>query len=289
MRVRQGTAVSRDGTSIAYRVIGDGRPLFCCNGLGVSPYFWRHLVRHFGNDYQIILWECRGHGKSGVPPNPMHLRYEDIVDDGLAVLTALDARGAVGIGHSAGFQILCGLQAKARARFAALISFLGTAGNALRFFFDSPMSRVCFDLFYLLAILYPHRVRFLLNLMIHSPLPYPLAGALHILTPGLADRNDLAEYLTYVQEMDPRFFATLTQGAEAHSAFPLLRKIRVPTLLIAGECDRFVPLRVARHMHDIIPKSELFVVTKGTHFGLMEVPDVFNLRLEQFLARHKLL
>lgn len=286
MRVKTGTVRSADGTSIAYRAMGSGRPILCCNGLGVSPYFWRHLAAYFGNRYQIITWEYRGHGKSGTPPHPTRLRYEELIADGTAVIAALDLRGIIGIGHSAGFQVVLGLYAKHPKRFAGLSSFLGTAGNALRFFFDSPKSRIFFDLYYLLTVFYPTQLQLVLHLITNSPIPYHLAGALRILTPGFADKGDLQQYLRYVQSMDPLFFATLTQGAEAHSAHGILPRVRVPTLYIAGANDRFVPLRISQAMHRATPKSELYVITRGTHFGLMEMPDVFNLRLEQFLARH---
>lgn len=288
MRVHRGTVRSQDGTQIAYRVIGKGRPLFCCNGLGVSAYFWRHLVAHFGNRYQIITWEYRGHGRSEPPANPYRIVYEDFIADGHAILNHLDIRDAIGIGHSAGFQVLLGLYEKAPHRFATLASFLGTAGNTLRYFFDSPKSRILFDIFYILSVFYPRELHLAIDLLVRSPLPYHLAGYLQILTPGLAEKKEIQHYLNYVRDMDPRFFAALTQGAEAHSAHHVLKTIRVPTVLIAGERDRFVPLHVTHKMHAAIRKSELFVIPRGTHAALMESPEVFNVRLGRFLARHRL-
>lgn len=288
MRVKRGTVRSADGTRIAYQVIGSGPPLFCCNGLGVSPYFWRHLAIHFANRYQVVTWEYRGHGRSDLPPVPTQLRYEDFIADGCAVLEHLDLRKTIGIGHSAGFQTLLGLYATAPKRFAALASFLGTAGHALRFFFDSPMSRVFFDLYYILTIFYPRQLRCIIALLTRTPIPYHLSGALGILTPGFADKNDLRNYLAYIQKMDTQFFSTLMQGAESHTAHHVLARVRIPTLFIAAEHDRFVPLRLARAMHYATRGSELFVISRGTHFGLMEMPDVFNLRLEQFLTKRSL-
>lgn len=285
MRVDRGHARSEDGTRIAFQVIGTGRPLLCCNGLGVSGYFWRHLVAAFADRYRIVTWEYRGHGRSDPPPSPYQIAYEDFIADGAAVVRHLDLREVVGIGHSAGFQVLLGCYEREPQRFAALASFLGTAGNTLRWFFDSPSSRVLFDLLYVVAIFYPRKLHLLIDLLVRSPIPYHLAGALQILTPGLADKRDIQHYLDYVRDMDPRFFAALTQGAEAHSAQHVLDTIRVPTLLIAGERDRFVPLHVTRRMHAAIRHAELYVITRGTHAALMEMPDLFNLRLAMFLER----
>ncbi|MBI2345610.1 MAG: alpha/beta hydrolase [Deltaproteobacteria bacterium] len=295
MRLRQGYVRSQDGTRIAYQAIGKGRPIFCCNGLGVPSYFWRHLAGYFANRYQVVTWSYRGHGRSDTPLELFQVRYEDFVADSCAVIEALDLRRIIGVGHSAGFQVLLGCYDKHPKRFAGLSSFLGTAGNALRFFFDWPFSRALFDLHYLLAVFFPRQVRLMTELLVRSPIPYYVGGWLNILTTGLAHKADIQKYLDHIAAMDPRFFATMTQGAEAHSAYRILGKVRVPTLCIASEHDRFVPLRIARAMHRALSKrsgskgrAELFVITRGTHAALMEMPDVLNLRLEQFLTRHKL-
>jgi hypothetical protein len=36
-------------------------------------------------------------------------------------------------------------------------------------------------------------------------------------------------------------------------------------------------------MHRLVPESELFVMHKATHAGLVEQPDLINLRIEKFI------
>lgn len=287
MRVEQGFVSARDGTKIRFQTMGAGQPILCCNGLGVPIYFWRHLCADFADRYQIVCWDYRGHGKSALPPHPYHLRYEDFIDDGLAVVRHLGLRHIIGIGHSAGFQVLLGLYEAEPLLFSALSSFLGTYGKALSFFFDSPVSRAVFDLFYVLAVFYPGSVGAIMQLLGKSSLAFYLGGLLGILNLDEARRQDLQVYFDHVCAMDPRFFATLTQGAEAHNVRDVLPRVTVPSLLIASEHDKFVPLRVAHEMQELMPHAELVVIPDGSHAALMECPHYFNHRLAQFLRTHE--
>lgn len=288
MRAQRGFATSRDGTRIRYQVIGQGRPLFCCNGLGVPIYFWRSLTAHFADRYQIICWDYRGHGKSGPPPDPHIFCYDDFIADGLAVLEHLDVRHAIAIGHSSGFQVALALYERAPERFAGLASFLGTYGRTLSFFFDSPLSRLWFDLYYILTVFYPDEIRLFLDLFVRTPVPFYVAGMLGILNLHQASQKEMAVYMANVTAFDPHFFAALMQGAEAHSALDILPTVRVPTLLIAAERDRFVPLRITRQMHQLMRDAELYIIPGGSHAGLMENPEIFNERLDRFLTLHEL-
>jgi pimeloyl-ACP methyl ester carboxylesterase len=65
---------------------------------------------------------------------------------------------------------------------------------------------------------------------------------------------------------------------------PLLKEIRVPTLIVHGAEDRLVPLTYAEQAHALIPRSELFVMRDCGHWPPRENPAEFNKRLEEFLA-----
>lgn len=288
MRMRDGHMRSGDGTRIYYQVIGSGRPLFCCNGLGVPRYFWRHLVAHFGNQHQIICWDYRGHGKSAVPPHPHRFSYEQLIDDGRRLLEHLDVREAVGIGHSSGMQVLLGLYAGAPDRFAALASFLGTSGHALSGLYALPAAKVVMDAAYVCAVFYPAWMRALAQVIVQPRLAWYVGGLCGVLHWSETPPDELAVYIQHIRAMDPAFFATVLQAAEAHNADHVLPTIAVPTLCIAAEHDMFVPLSVSATMHAAIPQAEWHVLDGASHAGLFERPDALNRRLGQFLWKHRL-
>ncbi len=67
---RTGFARTDDGHQLYYRSVGTGRPLVCCNGVGVSTFFYKYIVQHFSASHQVVVWDYRGHGRSSLPRNP---------------------------------------------------------------------------------------------------------------------------------------------------------------------------------------------------------------------------
>ena len=63
-----------------------------------------------------------------------------------------------------------------------------------------------------------------------------------------------------------------------------LHKIKVPTCLIWGLNDNITPPYVAHEFHKLIPNSKLYFIDKCGHAPMMEQPEKFNNRLEQFLS-----
>lgn len=64
---------------------------------------------------------------------------------------------------------------------------------------------------------------------------------------------------------------------------PLLSKIAVPTLILWGNEDKIVPVRVAHGMHELIRKSKLIVIPGARHAVPWTHPKVFADAVETFL------
>jgi pimeloyl-ACP methyl ester carboxylesterase len=73
---------------------------------------------------------------------------------------------------------------------------------------------------------------------------------------------------------------------EEHDASHILQSITVPTLVIVGDRDIFTAPRVAERLARRIPDSELLLVRGGTHYLVLEHPELVNLRIEKFLREH---
>ena len=63
-----------------------------------------------------------------------------------------------------------------------------------------------------------------------------------------------------------------------------LHEIKKPTLIIAGEEDKVVPIELQELMAQLIPGSLLERVKHGSHCAQMDLPDLVNLKIEKFLA-----
>jgi hypothetical protein len=67
---------TRDETPIYYEVHGHGRPLILCYGLLCRREHWRYQIEPLARHYTVILFDYRGHHRSGAPANDQHLTLD---------------------------------------------------------------------------------------------------------------------------------------------------------------------------------------------------------------------
>lgn len=96
------------------------------NSLGSDFRIWEEVVPTFLDQFQVILYDKRGHGLSDMPPPPYSM--DDHANDLLALLDALGVQEAAVVGLSVGGMIAQRLAVKAPERVRALI-LCGTAAK----------------------------------------------------------------------------------------------------------------------------------------------------------------
>jgi len=79
------------------------------------------------------------------------------------------------------------------------------------------------------------------------------------------------------------FVGALEAMKSRPDATPWLGTIDVPTLVLVGDHDKPSPPEVARAMHEQIPGSGFTLLPNAGHLTNLEVPDVFNQALGDFL------
>ncbi len=280
---QEGYVRSFDGTRIYYKSVGRGPAIVCCNGLLCSSFFWGYFEKHFRRDYRIVTWDYRGHGKSELKRNPKNYTVPALVHDLEAVVEALEIPPAVFIGHSLGAQVILEYYRRHPRQVAAFISAYGTFGHLMDYFYNSTFSPLIFRLVYYLGTTFPKQSNLISRFFLSSPLAYWAAGILKVMNSGMMNREEVNEYVNHVLSVDPLLFTSLLKSMHESSAEDILKKVKMPALIIAGEEDQFTPAWIAKKMHRLIPGSELLMMHRATHAGLVEQPDLFNLRIEKFL------
>lgn len=284
--VREGFAHGWRGVPIHYSIYGRGEPaLACCNGLGVSTFFWKYLLRYFAATHRIVTWDYRGHYRSGTPERltPAAFSMESNARDLAAVLDASRIARAVVFGHSMGCQVLLEFWRRYPQRVAGLVPICGPFGHPLDTFFDSPQfTHLLFDTLYTVATTYPRTLERLLRPLLRSRLPFEIAR-LGLINRELAGFDDMQPYFEHLSRLNVEVFFRMAAEMQRHDAGPWLRKINVPTLVVVGESDLFTPLPLSMQMRDKIPGAELLLLRKGSHAALIEQPELLNLRIEKFL------
>ncbi len=277
---------SFDGTQIYFRSEGEGLPLVVCNGVLCSSGYWVYFRRFFRNRCKVVTWDYRGHGDSEVPAHLSRISINDFCRDLKAVLDRLGIEKAVLLGHSMGVQVILEFYRMHPERVAALVPVCGTSANAFRTFYGISWIEKVVPPVLRMGERHADAVARVMKPLLRTWLPDPLArlsGSVHWY---LCPREIMEDYFRHMASLDFRVAARAMLSMEGHGAEDVLETIRVPTLLIAGEDDRFTPLSVMEKMWRSIPGAEFLVIPRGTHTALAENPLLMNLRLEVFLRDH---
>jgi len=271
--------------NLSCKISGKGKDaLFCFNGVGVAKWIWNDLIEYFKADYKIVTWDYIGHGLSSHPENPSDIDFHLLVKDALIIAETLKIKNAYLLGHSAGFHVALEFYRRKPKLVKGLISCLGTPGETLETFMDSFLGRLTFDIGYIFNAVLPDMSHWINANLLKNPTTYQIGAALRLVNPAIQGAEDVHKYLNHFLKMDFTIFNQLVVTETMHSTKGFLSKVKVPTLLIASEFDKFVPLKISKKMHKDIKNSELFIIKNGTHAALLEQPDIFNLKIEKFLT-----
>ena len=282
--IRQLDVPSHDGTRLRVYTAGNGPHRWLLPpGLGTPAVCWKALFERFAGRMTIATWDLRGCYGTEMPKDSSALSVRDHAGDGVAVADALgwtDRPFVVG-GWSLGVQISLETRRLLGERVAGLVLLNGAFEHVLKT--ALPVKHADRILEPVLMAMMAGRS------LLEPPLKWALGhphAHLALRTLGVTNTSDpfFATVMREFQKLDLGHLAELTRQANQHTARDLLREIRQPTLIVAGTHDTMTPAKVAQEMHRHVKASELMVVKKGTHYTLLEYPDMVWDRVEQFLA-----
>lgn len=280
---REGFVSAVDGTRIFYRVAGTGPAVALCDGILCEGFVWKYLRPHLAQRYRVVHWNYRGHGRSGRPRDGARVGIVDHARDLWSVLDALAIDRAALFGHSMGTQVCLEAWRAAPARTAGLGLVCGSYGRVTRTFHGTDALATLLPTVHALRERYPRLFR---GLFAFTPahLAVRVARLMREIDPIRTRTEDMLPYFEHLTSMDPELFLRMLEAAGAHSAEDILRRIDVPTLVIAGERDSFTPPRLAEQMAEQIEGADFMCVREGSHSCPIEQPDAVNPRVERFLA-----
>jgi non-heme chloroperoxidase len=269
------TISAKDGTQIYYKDWGSGQPVLFSHGWPLSADAFEDQMFHLAaRGYRCIAHDRRGHGRSSQSWTGNDL--DTYADDLAALVTALDLKNAVHVGHSTGGGEVAryiGRHGTKRVAKAVLIGaipplMLKTASNPGGLpieVFDGLRANVVAD-----------RSGF------WKDLSMPFYGYNR---PGAKVSEGVRESF-WLQGMMAGFPASYF-CIKAFSETDLtedLKKIDVPTLVLHGDDDQIVPIGASALLSSKIIKNATLKVIKGAPHGLCTThKDVVNDELLAFL------
>lgn len=277
---------SFDGTRLEVQTWGQGElPIVIANGLGGTLLAWAPLLRALGDRCRFVSWDYRGLYNSGPPAVPENLRVEDHVRDMMAVFDAASIDKAVIAGWSMGVQVCVQAAADHGDRVRGVVLVNGTYGRIFETAFDNPISRHILPKVNDVAIALAPAMPPIVAWATQQPWFLPAIDKL-----GLVDeRLDKEVFLAIAQgfkDLDFAIYHQIMGHLNEHDGEPALARIKAPLLFLAGDRDMMTPPTVKRVVASKVAQAEVFVVPGGTHYSLLEYPEVVSGRIERFLREH---
>lgn len=282
---------SFDGTEIGYQTAGSGEtPFVLCNGLGGSMIAWSPLYDALWSEYSFVTWDYRGLFSSSVPKDLNSLTIPDHVLDLEALLKHLKIKKALFGGWSMGVQVALEYYRQHAKQFKALFLINGTYGYPFHTALNSPLSK------YLIPkvndLLKKHVGKIQNSIQPIAEYVIDLDGFVETAAKmGLVHKNlDSTIFKEVAQSMmatNLTVYHHILEHLSEHDASDVLPQIKCPTLIMASTNDKMTPHSTAEKMAEIIPHAQLFQINKGSHYSLLEFPELITRRLAAFLAEVK--
>lgn len=278
---------AHDGTQIWCGTTGTGPALVLCDGFACDGFIWPYVIDHFYEDYTIVRWHYRGHGRSETPEDLSRLTIEDVCLDLEAVLDQLGVERAILAGHSMGSQVILQAYEYFPERIRALVPVCGTFKRPLDTFGNSDILARLLPYIEAAAQSAPQALQGIWTTVARSKISYLIAH-LTELNANLVHGEDFRPYLEHTAMMDLKVYLGMLHHLAEHTTEHILPTIHVPTLVIASEFDSFTPLDRSEEMHNLIAGSEMIVLPGASHAGPIELPDTVIGAMEKFFRKYGL-
>lgn len=281
-----GSFRSYDGTRIYYEVRGVGRPLVMAYGIGCLINHWNPQVRYFSGAHQTINFDYRAHHKSDIPESREQLTIDALAQDIRALIDHLELKTVSLWGHSFGAQVAVRTYDMFSDRIDSLVMINGFATNPMQGMFGNDLASSFFNVVKDGYEAMPETLGFLWRTAINNPLAIQLSALAGGFNLKLTHLKDIEIYARGIASMDLNSFLTLFQNMMGYDGRSVLERIAVPTLIIGGRKDTVTPQHYQEEMHQKIKGSDFLMVPYGSHCTQLDMPDLVNLKIEQFLAQH---
>jgi pimeloyl-ACP methyl ester carboxylesterase len=234
-----------NGVRIWYAVFGHGQPVILLHGGLANSNYWGHLVPALSNEFQVVVIDSRGHGRSTRNVEP--LGYELMATDVLAVMDTLKLDKAAIVGWSDGAIIGLDIAMRHPERLTRLFAFAANSDpDGVADISQSPVFNV-----------YMERAK----------------AEYRELSPAPSDYDAFMGQVTKMWETQPHFSADD------------LHRIHTPTWIVDADHDEAIKRSNTLFMADQIPGSGLLILPEASHFAFLQDPGQFNASVVHFLKQ----
>lgn len=241
-------AIGDDGFELSYEDVGEGPPVAFCHGFSDNHLSWWQNLPALTDDYRCLAPDQRSFGRS---LDPTDRGVDALADDLLALLDRLGIDRAALVGHSMGGWPVASVASQHPERVAGLV-LSATPGGLID----------------------PDRHRELMAAGdVTAPETPPVSRELAFLSEAIAALNTDSP-----DEWEPTRAILDEYPLDADRV-----AADVPTLVIAGEFDEFMPAVAVEAVAERLDAASV-VVEDAAHSVFYEQPAAFNRHVREFLS-----
>ena len=266
------------GHEIAYRTAGSGPVLLLVHGMAGSSATWQHVIPALAERYTVVAPDLLGHGESAKPRGDYSLgAHASLLRD---LLNALGHERATCIGQSLGGGVVLqfAYQFPERCERIVLVGSggLGTEVNLILRALTAPFAESLFSLV-CSATLRDATARFGSLLGRRGVRLSPTGQEIWRSYASLADEPGRRAFFRTLR-------AVVDLGGQAiHAGDRLYLAAHMPTLIIWGDRDPFIPHHHGSTTHAAIPGSRLEIFPGAGHYPHCEDPARFVTVVRNFI------
>ncbi|MBN1912487.1 MAG: alpha/beta fold hydrolase [Pirellulales bacterium] len=271
------------GQRIHYLDEGNGRPLLMVHGNPTWSFYWRELVKAFGERYRVVVPDHVGCGFSSRPePGTYSYRLARRIDDLVALIERLDLRDVTLVAHDWGGAIGLGAAAAVPDRFGRFVLLNTAAFRSTRIPFRIRVCRAP-----ILGRLGVQGLNLFARAAIQMAVTRPLVPAVRA---GL-----LAPYDTWSRRRALMEFVYDIPLRPSHPSYTALHQLEQslprladrPVCLIWGMKDWcFTPAFLDRFL-DFFPHAHVHRLEQAGHYVVEDAPQEVIAAIERFLGEER--
>jgi pimeloyl-ACP methyl ester carboxylesterase len=265
-----------NGIDIYYELWGQGPPLVMAHGFCGSTDEWRVLVLPLAKRHRLLLYDVRGHGHSSAPEDPALYSMPVFAADQAALMRALAVERAHVGGGSMGGMIAAQFAVDYPQMVSSLLLCDTTCGNG-----SDPGPAGQFERFLAEAFTQMEEIAVKdgFQELARRELEWSREN-----DPHFEERPEPEDVgLRRLEQMRPAGYVGANRAIRQRpDLLARLGEIRVPTLVLVGEWDGFLPC--SRLAHERIAGSRLALIERSPHGTLTWRPEAFRKAILDFLA-----
>jgi len=224
----RGQLKTLNGIELYFELHGTGEPVLLLHGFSGSSQDWAAVASDWSRDFQLIVPDLRGHGRSSVLATPF--RHADASADILGLLDHLNVNTCKGLGVSGGANVLLHMATRQPKRVEAMVLVSATP-------------------------YFPAQARTIMR-QYRDRLPPEQWEVLRRRHPAGDTQIEslLASTTAFADSYDDMNFTP-----------PYLSTIQARTLIVQGDRDPLYPVELSVEMAKTIPRSSLWIVPDAGH------------------------